>query len=84
MENKELAEELKQVEAFTRLTARAALMRQHLLGKNPFASASEELSAYLSSVGSERDLDSDDDKDADEVDADVEVVADQAMDPPPP
>ncbi|KAI3757976.1 hypothetical protein L6452_05522 [Arctium lappa] len=58
---KDLEEENQQLEAFSRLTARAALMRRHLNGKNPMASAAEELKTYLEKVGTERDLDEDDD-----------------------
>ncbi|KAI3727702.1 hypothetical protein L6452_16320 [Arctium lappa] len=58
---KDLEEENRQIEAFSRLTARAALMRRHLSGKNPMVSAAEELKTYLDTVGIERDLDEDDD-----------------------
>ncbi|KAI3685618.1 hypothetical protein L6452_34869 [Arctium lappa] len=58
---RDLEEENRQIEAFSRLTARAALMRHHLSWKNPMVSAAEELKTYLDTVGTERDLDEDDD-----------------------
>ncbi|KAI3772643.1 hypothetical protein L6452_03833 [Arctium lappa] len=57
---KDLEMENTQIEAFSRFTARAALMRRHLNGKNPMASAADELKTYLDTVGTERDLDEDD------------------------
>lgn len=88
-EVKELQEEQKSIEAFARLTARAAIMRQHLGGKNPLANALDELSFYMSSVGTERDLDSDDEKEMDEAEVEDEAQLDegsaskQVDDPPP-
>ncbi|KAI3749051.1 hypothetical protein L6452_12597 [Arctium lappa] len=84
---KDLEEENQQLEAFSRLTARAALMRRHLSGKNPMASAAEELKTYLEKVGTERDLDEDDDLDGseggeEEAIAKTDVMLEQSDDPP--
>ncbi|KAI3770141.1 hypothetical protein L6452_01263 [Arctium lappa] len=62
----ELEEKLKAVEAFTRWTTKAAIMRRHLVGNNPLANAAEDLKLYLADIGNEEDLDSEDE--------DVEVV----------
>ena len=56
-------EEVDSMYALDRLTAKAALMRQHVRGLNPMARAQEELDTYLLTVGSEEDLDKDDKKD---------------------
>ncbi|KAI3758460.1 hypothetical protein L6452_06023 [Arctium lappa] len=83
---KDLEEENQQFEAFSRLTARVALMRRHLSGKNPMASAVEELKTYLEKMGTERDLDEDDELDGneggeEEVVSMTDVVQEQAVDP---
>ncbi|KAI3706842.1 hypothetical protein L6452_24855 [Arctium lappa] len=84
---KDLEMENKQIEAFSRFTTRAALMRRHLKGKDPMASASEELKTYLGTVGTERDLDEDDElEDGDvvgEVAAEETVVVQGQPDVPP-
>ena len=42
------------------MTARAAILRQYAQGKDPFVTAAAELKTYLSSLGTEEDLDRDD------------------------
>ncbi|KAI3678473.1 hypothetical protein L6452_37767 [Arctium lappa] len=85
---KDLEEENQQLEAFSRLTARAALIRRHLNGKNPMASAAEELKTYLEKVGTERDLNEDDDLDGsdggeEEMVAGTDVIQEQSGVTPP-
>ncbi|KAI3769902.1 hypothetical protein L6452_01016 [Arctium lappa] len=84
---KDLEMENKKIEAFSRFTARAALMRRHLKGKDPMALASEELQAYLDNVGTEKDLDEDDDLEegdvVGEVAAEETVVVQEQPDIPP-
>ncbi|KAI3678507.1 hypothetical protein L6452_37802 [Arctium lappa] len=84
---KGLEMENKQIEAFSRFTARATLMRRHLKGKDPMVSTSEELKTYLDTVGTERDLDEDDElKESDgveEVAAEETIVAQGQPDVPP-
>ncbi|KAI3746807.1 hypothetical protein L6452_09248 [Arctium lappa] len=86
-DDKDLEEENRQIEAFSRLTARAALMRRHLSGKNPMVSAAEELKTYLDTVGTERDLDEDDELEGSDggeeaAIAETDVVQEQSDVPP--
>ncbi|KAI3771956.1 hypothetical protein L6452_03128 [Arctium lappa] len=84
---KDLETENRQIEGFSRFTARAALMRRHLTGKNPMASAAEELKTYLDTVGTERDLDKDDELEGSDggeeaAAAETDVVQEQSDVPP--
>ncbi|KAI3746657.1 hypothetical protein L6452_09096 [Arctium lappa] len=68
----ELEEEVKAIKAFTRMATKAAMMRSHLMGKNPLANAKEDLDTYLAEVGNEQDLGFEDEKDVKEVEVDKE------------
>ncbi|KAI3669843.1 hypothetical protein L6452_41277 [Arctium lappa] len=76
---RDLEEENRQIEVFSRLTARAALMRRHMSGKNPMVSAAEELKTYLDTVGTERDLDEDADLEGSDGGGEVAVAGTAVM-----